>query len=244
MMFPSLFCVVVFARGSPDDIGFDGLVLGFGGGVRWLGRGDVEGVEQRAGGVEIADEQGQVDQAPLPVGPLGRRVKRGVDAVLGAQLLGESSSELLVVGELFGDFMDAEATSTSLNNRVRQVVILTVGAVWKSPYELYAHSAEARQAGLPDEVIEALVAGQIPAQLPDDEKLAARFAQQLTAQRRVDAALYAEAERVYGQRALVDLALLVGFFHTTCAVLNAFEIPAPRSFDFGAEVVIDAISRQ
>ena len=33
--------------------------------------------------------------------------------------------------------------------------------------------------------------------------------------------------RAYGQRALVDLALLVGFFHTTCAVLNAFEIPAP-----------------
>jgi 4-carboxymuconolactone decarboxylase len=125
------------------------------------------------------------------------------------------------------DFMEAEATSTSLDNRVRQVVILTVGAVWKSPYELYAHSAEARQAGLPDEVIEALVAGQIPAQLSDDEKLAARFAQQLTAERRIDAALYAEAERAYGQRALVDLTLLVGFFHVTCSVLNAFEIPAP-----------------
>jgi 4-carboxymuconolactone decarboxylase len=123
--------------------------------------------------------------------------------------------------------MEAEATSTSLDNRVRQVVILTVGAVWNSPYELYAHSAEARHAGLPDEVIEALVAGQLPAQLSDDEKLAARFAQQLTAERRVDAALYAEAERAYGQRGLVDLTLLVGFFHTTCALLNAFEIPAP-----------------
>ena len=35
------------------------------------------------------------------------------------------------------------------------------------------------------------------------------------------------AERAYGQRALVDLTLLVGYFHTTCALLNAFEIPAP-----------------
>jgi 4-carboxymuconolactone decarboxylase len=128
----------------------------------------------------------------------------------------------------FADFMEAEATSTSLDNRVRQVVILTVGAVWNSPYELYAHSAEARQAGLPDEVIEALVAGQIPAQLSDDENLAARFAQQLTVERRVDAALYAEAERAHGQRGLVDLTLLVGYFHTTCALLNAFEIPAPQ----------------
>jgi 4-carboxymuconolactone decarboxylase len=131
----------------------------------------------------------------------------------------------------FGDFMEAEARSTSLNNRVRQVVILTVGAVWNSPYELYAHSAEARQVGLPDEVIQALVAGQIPDQLSDDEKLAARFAQQLTAQHRVDAALYAAAERAYGQRGLVDLTLLVGYFHTTCALLNAFEIPAPPASD-------------
>jgi 4-carboxymuconolactone decarboxylase len=131
----------------------------------------------------------------------------------------------------FGDFMEAEARSTSLNNRVRQVVILAVGAVWNSPYELYAHSAEARQIGLPDEVIEALVAGQIPEQLSDDEKLAARFAQQLTAAHRVDAALYTAAERAYGQRGLVDLTLLVGYFHTTCALLNAFEIPAPPGSD-------------
>jgi 4-carboxymuconolactone decarboxylase len=131
----------------------------------------------------------------------------------------------------FVDFIEAEATSTSLDNRVRQVVILTVGAVWRSPYELYAHSAEARRAGLPDEVIAALVVGQLPAQLSDDEKLAARFAQQLTAERRVDAALYAEAERAYGQRALVDLTLLIGYFHTTCALLNAFEIPAPPASD-------------
>jgi 4-carboxymuconolactone decarboxylase len=127
--------------------------------------------------------------------------------------------------------MEAEATSTSLDNRVRQVVILTVGAVWKSAYELYAHSAEGRHVGLPDEVIEALVAGQIPDQLFDDEKLAARFAQQLTVERRVDSALYAAAERAYGQRGLVDLTLLVGYFHTTCALLNAFDIPAPPASD-------------
>lgn len=135
----------------------------------------------------------------------------------------------------FGDFMEAEARSTSLDNRVRQVVILTVGAVWNSPYELYAHSAEARQVGLPDEVIEALVAGQIPEQLSDDEKLAARFAQQLSAEHRVDAALYAAAERAYGQRGLVDLTLLVGYFHTTCALLNAFDIPAPHPSDPATE---------
>ena len=75
------------------------------------------------------------------------------------------------------------------------------------------------------------MAGRIPAQLSDTEQLAARFAQQLTAEHRVDGALYAAAERAYGQRGLVDLTLLVGYFHTTCALLNAFDIPAPQASD-------------
>jgi 4-carboxymuconolactone decarboxylase len=149
------------------------------------------------------------------------------------RLIGPFNAALYSPGVSAGwlNFMQAEEKNTSLDKRVRQVVILAVGVVWKSSYELYAHCAEARQVGLPDEVIAALVAGQIPTQLSDDEMLAARFAQQLTAERRVDAALYADAERAYGPRGLVDLTLLVGFFHTTCAVLNAFEVPAPQASD-------------
>src|ERR1700761_2208314 len=37
---------------------------------------------------------------------------------------------------------------TSLPERVREIVILTVGAFWQAPYELYAHSAVASQVGL------------------------------------------------------------------------------------------------
>jgi 4-carboxymuconolactone decarboxylase len=64
--------------------------------------------------------------------------------------------------------------------------MLTVGAVWQAAYELYAHSAVARQAGLSGDAIRAL-AGGLPA----------------------------------------DIVLLVGIYHTVCAMLNAFEIPAP-----------------
>lgn len=145
------------------------------------------------------------------------------------RLIGPFNAALVSPGPSAGlvDFMQAEATSTSLDARVRQVVILTVGAVWNSSYELYAHTSEARRAGLAEEAIQALAAGQLPAQLTDREMLAARFARQLTANRRVEAGLYAEAEQAYGQTSLVDLALLVGYYQTICGVLNAFEIPAP-----------------
>lgn len=145
------------------------------------------------------------------------------------RLIGPFNAALVSPGPSAGlvDFMEAEATSTSLDARVRQVVILAVGAVWGSSYELYAHAAEARRAGLNEEIIEALAAGRLPAGLTDREVLAARFAQQLTANRHVDADLYAEAEQTYGQASLVDLVLLVGYYQTICGVLNAFEIPSP-----------------
>jgi 4-carboxymuconolactone decarboxylase len=44
----------------------------------------------------------------------------------------------------------------------------------------------------------------------------------------VDAALYSAAERAFGHRGLVEITYLTGAYHTVCALLNAFEIPAPR----------------
>ena len=45
---------------------------------------------------------------------------------------------------------------------VQQVAILTVGAAWHSDYEVYAHTAEARHAGVPDSDVDAIVAGGLP----------------------------------------------------------------------------------
>jgi 4-carboxymuconolactone decarboxylase len=47
-------------------------------------------------------------------------------------------------GTGFLDFEGAEERSSSLDERVRQVVILSVGSVWRSDHEIYAHAAVAR----------------------------------------------------------------------------------------------------
>ena len=72
-------------------------------------------------------------------------------------------------------FQAAEEQNTSLTARERQAVILAVGAVWRSAYELYAHSAAAQTAGLPAETVRALAAGQIPGGLSAAEQAAWRF---------------------------------------------------------------------
>jgi alkylhydroperoxidase family enzyme len=130
--------------------------------------------------------------------------------------------------ELFG-FTGNRARKYIAEPGVRQVVILAVGAVWKSNYELYAHAAAARKAGISEDAIRILTTGGLPNELSDQEKIAQRYARQLSAEHRVDAALYSAAEHTFGQRGLVEITYLTGIYHTVCALLNAFEIPAPSS---------------
>jgi len=45
---------------------------------------------------------------------------------------------------------------------------------------------------------------------------------------RVDDALYRAAEQTFGSQGLMDLAYLLGWYYTVCALLNAFEVPVPE----------------
>ena len=125
-------------------------------------------------------------------------------------------------------WMAADKAGTTLDKRVHEIVILSVGAVWKSPYELYAHSAVARKVGVPEAAIQALVRGEHSDELTPAEQAARRFATQLASDRRVDDEMYKEAECFFDKRGLVDMVYLVGLYLLTCALLNAFEIPAPE----------------
>ncbi|MGD0705392.1 MAG: carboxymuconolactone decarboxylase family protein [Trebonia sp.] len=76
------------------------------------------------------------------------------------------------IGSSFLALQAAEEKYTSLDQRTRQVIILTVGAVWQAAYELFAHSAVARHAGLRDEAISALCRGELPGELSEKEQVA------------------------------------------------------------------------
>jgi 4-carboxymuconolactone decarboxylase len=121
-----------------------------------------------------------------------------------------------------------EREYTSLSARLREVVILAVGAVWQSDYELYAHTAAARTVGIPEDAIQVLVSGGIPANLSKDEIIAAELTRQLSTTHRVDETLYRQAENAFGTKGLTDIAMLIGIYHTVSLTLNLFEIPAPH----------------
>jgi 4-carboxymuconolactone decarboxylase len=121
-----------------------------------------------------------------------------------------------------------ERDHTSLSARVREVLILAVGAVWQSDYELYAHTAAARKVGISEDAIRVLVNGGIPEDLSKDETIAAELTRQLSTSHRVDETLYRQAESCFGTKGLTDMAILIGIYHTVSLTLNLFEIPAPQ----------------
>ncbi|HSS25221.1 MAG TPA: carboxymuconolactone decarboxylase family protein [Mycobacterium sp.] len=146
------------------------------------------------------------------------------------RLIGPFNPALLhpAIAAPFLDLQFAEQKHTSLSERVREVVILAVGAVWHADYELYAHLAVARKAGLSDDAARKLAAGGLPDDLNEDEKIALQLTRQLSSSHRVDESLYREAENRFGRKGLIDIAFLIGIYHTVCATLTMFAIPAPE----------------
>ena len=131
------------------------------------------------------------------------------------------------VSTAFLEFMEAETQFSTLTARVREVVTLTCGAFWNAKYELYAHSALARKAGLSEQTIRALATGQPPEALSADEMLAHDFTRQLITEHRVSEDLYSRAEAAFGKTELVNMTFLIGHYLLTSALLNTFETPAP-----------------
>ena len=146
------------------------------------------------------------------------------------RLIGPYNTFLLhpEVAAKFSEFQAAEATYTTLSPRVREVVIVAVGAVWGADYELYAHTTLARNAGLSEHAVTTLANGGIPDDLSEHEKIAANLTSQLSTRHRVDDELYRKAEKAFGTTGLFDIAALIGQYHTVCAALNLFEVPAPN----------------
>jgi len=125
------------------------------------------------------------------------------------------------------EFQASEAKNTTLPPRVRELVIIAVGAVWLAEYELYAQVNVARKTGLSDDAVATLASGGVPEDLSEEEKIAARLAFELMSRHRVDDELYREAEQAFGRTGLFDILTVMGEYQTVCSMMALFEVPVP-----------------
>ena len=119
---------------------------------------------------------------------------------------------------------------TELAPRIREMAILVVAQAWDSAYERASHEPIGREAGLTDEEIEALRGGADP-RFPDKQEQAAySVVRALTGPAAdLDDEEYDAAVAVLGERALVELSMLVGYYATLALQMRIFRVPAPAS---------------
>jgi 4-carboxymuconolactone decarboxylase len=117
---------------------------------------------------------------------------------------------------------------TTLPPRLSEIAILVTGRACQSPFEWYAHRIEGEKVGIEPAILEALLAQASPPGLSDDDAIVHQFALELNRSRSVSDATYARALARFGERAVVELTALVGYYTMVAMTLNAHEIPLPE----------------
>jgi 4-carboxymuconolactone decarboxylase len=116
---------------------------------------------------------------------------------------------------------------TTLSPRQSELAILVTGRACQSPFEWYAHRIEAEKAGIEPAIIEALLAQRWPDGLSEDDAAVVRFATELNRSNSVSDATYGDALARFGERTVVELTALVGYYTMVAMTLNAHELPLP-----------------
>ena len=117
--------------------------------------------------------------------------------------------------------------NTSLDKRVNEMAILMTAQAWGSTYEWYAHAPRALKAGLDPSVIAAIGAGRKPDNMKDDEAVVWEFTTQLRRDHGVDDAIYAKALEKFGERGIIDLIGVNGYYDVVSMTLNVAHVKPP-----------------
>lgn len=114
-----------------------------------------------------------------------------------------------------------------LDDKVRQVAILVVGAHFDAAYELYAHIAVAEQEGMPPARLATLCSGIKPDGLSADEGLAYDVAYALVNGGVLPRPAWEQAVASFGPHGAAELIYLVGLYCMVSMTLNGFNVPVP-----------------
>jgi 4-carboxymuconolactone decarboxylase len=115
---------------------------------------------------------------------------------------------------------------SSIERRLLEVAIITVGARWRAEFEWWAHSRMALQHGVSQEAVDAIAQDATP-QLPDDERVVHAVARQLVEDGHIDGPTYDAARELLGDRGIVELVTLCGYYTIVSFTLNAFDVALP-----------------
>ncbi|HXS42239.1 MAG TPA: hypothetical protein VN766_18750 [Stellaceae bacterium] len=122
---------------------------------------------------------------------------------------------------------NAVRLESKLGRRLVELAVLVVARHWSAQYVFAAHVPPGIEHGLAPELVEAIRTRQTPAFAKDDERLVYDTVSELLETKRLTDETYERALAALGVERLIELVTTVGFYMTTSAMVNAFDMP-PR----------------
>jgi 4-carboxymuconolactone decarboxylase len=127
----------------------------------------------------------------------------------------------------------------TLPRALSEFAVILQARRWTQEYEWYIHAGDARTAGLPEDIIQAVAEGRRPDKMTDEQEIIYEFGRELNENRAVTDRTYARAVARFGEQGVMDLVGLNGFYTLISMALNVGRTPLPA----GATPVLKPLVR-
>ena len=117
--------------------------------------------------------------------------------------------------------------NSSLPPRLSELAILITAREWTAQYEWYAHYPHAIKGGLDPKVAADLAAGKRPEGMKDDETALYDLVTALHRDKKVSDPIYKAALDKFGERGVMDVIGIIGFYVITSMTLNTMQAGVP-----------------
>lgn len=134
------------------------------------------------------------------------------------------SPEMGDLAQQFGAYLRFHS---SLPHKLNELVILMTGRFWNAQFEWYAHRKYALQAGLSQSIIDAIAEGKRPPSMQPDEEAVYNFCTELLNTKQVSDATFQAAVDKFGERGVVDMIGVIGYYQLVSMLLNVDRYPLP-----------------
>jgi 4-carboxymuconolactone decarboxylase len=118
--------------------------------------------------------------------------------------------------------------SSSLPSKLNELAIIVTARHWTCQYEWFAHHRLALEAGLDPAIGEDIAHGRRPAKMDADETIVYNFSRELHETQGVSDATFKAAVGRFGERGVVDLIAVNGFYGLVSMALNVDRTPLPE----------------
>jgi 4-carboxymuconolactone decarboxylase len=135
------------------------------------------------------------------------------------------SPQLMIDAARMGTYL---RFGNTLPRALSEFAIILQARRWSQEYEWYVHAADAKTAGLPEEIIQAVAEGRRPEKMTDEQDIIYEFGRELNDQHAVTDRTYARALARFGEQGVMDLVGVNGFYSLISMALNVGRTPLPK----------------